>query len=547
MMVRFICIGILLLTAACQQVLPEQGEIRIGLAQAPMSLDPRYATDAASYRVQELLHRGLVRLDAHFTPQPDAANYWTHPDALTWHFFMRPGLTFHDGTPVQAADVAATLNSIMDVNKASPLRAGFAAIHKVEAVSDQELVIHLIKPDASLLTRLSVGIIPAHLAARGQQARNMIGCGPCHLLRWDQHGLVLEQKTGGKSVRRLRFITVKDPVTRCLKLARGELDFTENDLPPHLLPYLHRQQQLKIVSRASTTFSYIGMNLKDHLLKHVRVRHALALGLDRMRLKKALFSDLPELAETVLSPTHWAAVQLSATRFDPAVAERLLDEAGYPRKAGGIRFTLNYRTSTDPSRLRLATAIASMWHDIGVDVHIESLEWGGFYARIKRGDFQVYSLSWVGIVDPDIYRWILHSNMWPPKGANRGRYANPQVDQWLDAAAQVESRQQRRRLYGLVQQRMAADQVYIPLWYEPVIAVSGPRISGFMPAPDGSLLGLLKVTIHPVEGLAETADLNREALYRTLSRNGNPELASLDSILHAVGLRLSVEPVAGAR
>jgi len=166
------------------------------------------------------------------------------------------------------------------------------------------------------------------------------------------------------------------------------------------------------------------------------------------------------------------------------------------RGAGGIRFTLNYRTSTDPSRLSLATAIASMWHNIGVDVHIESLEWGGFYARIKRGDFQVYSLSWVGVVDPDIYRWILHSDMWPPKGANRGRYNNANVDAWLDTASRTENRQERRQLYGQVERQMAADQVYIPLWYEPVIAVSGPHISGFSPAPDGSLLGLLKVRIH---------------------------------------------------
>jgi len=461
-----------------------------------MSLDPRYATDAASHRVQELMHRGLVRLDEHFRPQPDVAESWTHPDALTWHFLLRSGLKFHDGTPVRAGDVAATLNSVLNAVNASPLRAGFAAIRKVETVSDQELIIHLSQPDASLLTRLSIGIIPARLAAMGHQPRKMIGCGPCHLLTWDQRGLVLVQTGDSEKARRLHFVMVKDPVTRSLKLARGEIDFAENDLPPHLLPYLRRQKQLNIASRASTTFSYVGLNLHDAILKDVRVRRALALSLDRLRLKKALFSGLPELAETVLSPTHWAAAPLPTIAFDPAASERLLDEAGYPRKAGGIRFTLNYRTSTDPSRLRLATAIASMWHNIGVDVHIESLEWGGFYARIKRGDFQVYSLSWVGIVDPDIYRWILHSDMWPPKGANRGRYSNANVDAWLDAASRTENRQERRRLYGLVERQMAADQVYIPLWYEPVIAVSGPRISGFTPAPDGSLLGLLKVKIH---------------------------------------------------
>ncbi len=496
-MMRLLCLlPVLLMISACQQATPGADEIRIGLAQAPMSLDPRYATDAASHRVQELLHRGLVRLDARFQPMPDAAERWEHPDALTWRFFIRPGLKFHDGTPVRAEDAAATLNSVLDAGKASPLRAGFAAIRKVRVMSAHELVIRLSRPDTSLLTRLSIGILPARLAAMGNQSHRITGCGPCRLIAWDRHGITLEQTANSSAIHRFRFVTVKDPVTRCLKLVRGEIDFTENDLPPHLLPFLRRQSRLKIESLPSTTFSYIGLNLQDAILKDVRVRRALALALNRKRLKKALFADLPRIAETVLAPSHWAAAPLPATPFMPVAAGHLLDQAGYPRQADGMRFTLNYRTSTDPARLRLATAIAAMWGKIGVRVHIESLEWGGFYARIKRGDFQVFSLSWVGVVDPDIYRWILHSGMWPPKGANRGRYSNPQVDAWLDAASQLENRQQRRRLYGHIEQQMAADQVYIPLWYEPVIAVSGPRISGFTPAPDGSLLGLLRVTIH---------------------------------------------------
>ncbi|MDQ6987405.1 MAG: ABC transporter substrate-binding protein, partial [Mariprofundaceae bacterium] len=477
----FLMVG--LFASACAQQQPESGELRVALAQSVMSLDPRFSTDAASHRVQELVHRGLVRLDEHFEPQPDAAESWAHPDALTWSFHLRAGLQFHDGRVVSANDVAATLHSILDVKTASPLRAGFSAIARVEVLNARNLVIHLAHPDASLLTRLSIGILPADVAAKGNQVRDVIGCGACRVASWDGRGLLLKRvaKVKQDMVRSFRFITVKDPVTRCLKLARGEVDFTENDLPPHLLSYLQKQTQLHIATRPSTTFSYIGMNLHDDVLKDVRVRRALALALDRARLKKALNADLPQLAETVLTPSHWAAVQLAATPFDPQAANALLDAAGLKRGVDGLRFSLNYRTSTDPARLRLATAIAAMWRDVGIDVHVESLEWGGFYARIKRGDFQVFSLAWVGIVDPDIYRWILHSQMWPPKGANRGRYADAEVDDWLDTAVQSEDRATQVDLYVRVQQRMAADQVYIPLWYEPVIAVSGPRLRGFSP------------------------------------------------------------------
>lgn len=481
----------------CTQQPAKPGEVRIALAQQVMSLDPRFSTDAASQRVQQLLHRGLVRLDEHFEPQPDAAESWTHPDVLTWRFHLRDGLRFHDGSRVTAKDVVATLQSILDEHTASPLRAGFSAIERAQAVGERDVVLHMKRPDASLLTRLSIGILPASMTGKENHARSIIGCGPYRLVGWNGRGLLLarvQPLSGG--VNSLRFVVVKDPVTRCLKLARGEVDFTENDLPPHLLGYLARQKQLHIATRPSTTFSYIGMNLQDKVLKDVRVRRALALAIDRARLKKALYADLPVLGETVLTPSHWAAIGLPATPFDPDKAKALLDAAGLTPGADGIRFSLNYRTSTDPSRLRLATAIADMWRRIGVDVHVESLEWGGFYARIKRGDFQVFSLAWVGIVDPDIYRWILHSSMWPPKGANRGRYANKQVDAWLDAAAQSASRGEQKHLYALIERQMARDQVYIPLWYEPVIAVSGPRLSGFTPAPDGSLLGLLQARVN---------------------------------------------------
>jgi len=483
--------------SACTQQAAEKGEIRIALAQQVMTLDPRFSTDAASHRVQELVHRGLVHLDERFEAQPDLAESWTQPDAVTWRFHLREGLSFHDGNPVTAADVAATLNSILDPATASPLRAGFSAIESVQVDGVRDVTMHLSRPDASLLTRLSIGILPADVAKLGNQSQSITGCGAFRVAGRNGRGLLLERvgKFAPDAVQSIRFIVVKDPVTRCLKLTRGEVDFTENDLPAHLLGYLADQKQLSIATRASTTFAYIGLNMQDATLKDVRVRRALALGVDRARLKKALNADLPVLGETVLTPTHWASSNLPATPFDLQQAAALLDEAGFKPDANGVRFTLNYRTSTDPARLRMATAIADMWGKLGIKVKVESLEWGGFYARIKQGDFQVFSLAWVGIVDPDIYRWILHSDMWPPKGANRGRYSNPQVDAWLNAAEASQSRDEQKILYAKIQQQMAADQVYIPLWYEPVIAVSGPRLKGFSPAPDGSLLGLLQAQV----------------------------------------------------
>jgi len=501
MPMRYVLLWLLVsLLTACQQQAVNSGELRVGIAQLPISLDPRFATDAASHKIQEFIHRGLIRLGDDFMPRGDIARAWQHPDALTWIFELKKDVYFHDGSPLLAKDVAATLRAVLNEKLASPLRASFASIDSVQILSPYRLVLHLNKADASLLTRLSLGILPEAMAHKSHQARETMGAGKFKLQSWHGNDLILRRVTPShtSNINILHFIRVKDAVTRSLKLVRGEIDFTQNDLPADLLPYLKKQKNLSIQTRASTTFSYIGMNIQDQKLKDVRVRRALALAIDRKRLKKALFSDLPELAETVLTPKHWASTDLRKTIFNPQQAEQLLDQAGLPRNKQGVRFKLNYRTSTDPARLRLATAIADMWQKIGVSVSIESLEWGGFYARIKRGDFQVFSLSWVGIVDPDIYRWILHSDMWPPKGANRGRYSDSNVDQWLEAASESENIQQRQQLYAKIQQEMQQDQVYIPLWYEPVLAVSSKRLQGFKVSGDGSLLGLQEAMLKPV-------------------------------------------------
>ena len=493
-----VVITLLALLLGCQAAEQQKGLLRVGLAQMPITLDPRFATDAASARVQDFVHRGLLKLDDHFNVQSDLAVRWEHPNPLVWRFYLQHGVLFSDGSSLDAADVVATLQAVLDPKLTSPLKASFAAIESVEAVGDDVVVVRLSKADASLLTRLNLGILPESIASAPHQAHHTIGCGAFQLHSWTESALTLHRVVGGSGVQSkasiIRFSGVKDPVTRILKLRRSELDFVQNDLPPHLLSYI-KEQKLNIQTRSSTTFSYIGLNLQDETLKDVRVRQALALALDRDRLKRALFADLPELAESVLTPTHWASSELPVLTFDRKEAMKLLDEAGFPPASDGVRFTINYRTSTDPTRLRLATAIAAMWQEIGVEVSIESLEWGGFYARIKRGDFQVFSLAWVGVTDPDIYRWILHSEMWPPKGANRGRYAAEQMDEWLDVAAAASTQSERKRVYALIQKKMQDDLVYIPLWYDPVIAVSGPRISGFETKPDGSLESLMDVEL----------------------------------------------------
>ncbi len=131
-----------------------------------------------------------------------------------------------------------------------------------------------------------------------------------------------------------------------------------------------------------------------------------------------------------------------------------------------------------------------MWREIGVDVEIRSYEFATFYADIKRGSFQLFSLTWTGIADPDIYMLILHSKRAPPAGSNRGRYSNPRFDALVEQGARLADRAARRPLYVEAQQIVAHDLPYLSLFTKVNVAVLPAGLVGYRHYPSGELHSL---------------------------------------------------------
>jgi peptide/nickel transport system substrate-binding protein len=130
---------------------------------------------------------------------------------------------------------------------------------------------------------------------------------------------------------------------------------------------------------------------------------------------------------------------------------------------------------------------------VGIRVERRSFEWGTFYGDIKAGNFQLYSLRWVGITDPDQLHYIFHSASVPPSGANRGRYANTEVDRLLDASRRESDPVARSADLSAAQRLIAADCVYVSLWYPDDIFALSRRFEGFEPYPGGQYTSLKQV------------------------------------------------------
>jgi len=483
---------LVVLLAGCAERAPEG--LRFALAQAPVTLDPRLATDAVSSRINQLLYRPLVAFDQDFRPVPGLAS-WRQIGPLRYRFRLGDsGRRFHDGSRLTATDVAATLRSILDPATGSPLKGDLGPLQGIEVIDDDTVDMLLSRADPLFPGRLSIGILPAaKLASAHSFVRDPIGSGPFALLSWDeQRGLRLRRLRDGML---LDFVVVSNPTVRVLKLLRGEVDLLQNDLPVELLRYLRAQPGVAVSRSRGGNFSYLGFNLEDPLTANPLIRRAVSLGIDRAAIRHYLFDDGARAAIGILPPDHWAGADaLSPPAYDPQQARALLRQAGYgPERPA----RLVYKTSNDPFRVRVATIIKYQLDQVGFDVALRSYDWGTFYGDVKAGNFQIYSLAWVGITSPDIFRYVFHSASIPPAGANRGRYRSEQVDGLIDAALAAGDEHRQLQLFAQLQAVLLEDLPYAPLWYEDHTIAHGPRVRGYRTGIDGSYQGLNQVELLP--------------------------------------------------
>jgi len=478
---------LLTLLSACSQ--PPPDAIRMGLASSAVNLDPRFATDAASTRINRLLYQTLVEFDQSSLPIPSLAR-WQQLTPSDYRFTLQGENHFSNGQQLTASDVVATFQSIIDPATASPHQATLEMVRQIERVDERTIVFRLNRPDPLFPAYLSIGILPADkIKQQHPFHQHPLGSGAFKFIAWPSDGhLQLERLSDQQKV---DFITVKDPTVRVLKLLRGEIDLLQNDLPTELLGYLKEQSDITISQSRGSNFTYLGFNLEDPVTSNLLIRQAVAHAVDRQTIIHHLFGDAATPAQALLPPWHWAgASSLQAIPYDSLRAKRLLAKVGYNQENP---LKLTYKTSSDPFRIRIATIIQHQLAEVGIELDVRSFDWGTFYGDIKAGRFQLYSLAWVGIKTPDIFRYVFASDSMPPDGANRGRFNDPETDRLIAHAEQQVSPAVQAPIYHQLQQRLLEQLPYVPLWYEEQIFASRSDIKGYYLAEDGNYDGLKQV------------------------------------------------------
>lgn len=476
------------------------------IESSPASLDPRVGTDAQSEHIDELLFDGLVQKNASFHFTPALAESWEQPDAKTLVFHLRSGVKFADGRTLTARDVAWTVDSMRNGTVISPKAASYASIDTVEAKDARTVVFHLKHTDNFLLTNLSTGAIGIVPKGSGKNFwQHPVGTGPFRFVNQqiDQDVIIARNPLSWAivpKIERVRFAVVPDAITESLELEKGSGDVASpNSLPMDSLPVLAARPNLVVEDTPGSEIQYLSFNLRDPILKDVRVRQAIACAINRELIIQTLLRGHAQPASSLLPPSHWAWTgDVAKYDYNPTRAERLLNEAGYRAGSGGVRLHLTMKTSTDEGTRMLAAVLQQQLSQVGIALDIRSYEFATFYSDVTRGAFQLYSLRWIGGNEqPDIFSYVFSTARFSPKGANRGHYSNAKLDAMLDDAAESPNMERRRADYVEAQQILACDLPAVNLWYSDTVVVHNRKLTNVIPTPSGSFTFLETAELEP--------------------------------------------------
>lgn len=500
-------IAFVLLTANAWsgQPTPTGGRIIVGSIGDASSMIPMITSDSASHDMSEFCYNGLIKYDKDLNIVGDLAQSWTvSPDGLTITFHLRHGVKFHDGREYTSRDAMFNYRFMVDPKTPTPYGGDYLKVVKAETPDRYTFRVHYKEPFAPALASWSLPQMPAHLL-EGQDPRTSplgrapVGTGPYRFVRWIPGSRVelsyfADYFEGRPNLDDIIFRVIPDDSTLFLELMAGGIDWMG------LTPLKYQRQtdtpffkkNFRKYKYLSSTYAYVGYNLKDPRFQDARVRRALTYAIDKEEIIKGVLLGLGKPATGPYKPgTYWYNPNVRRYPYDPAKARELLAQAGWKDSDGdgwldknGQRFEFSLMTNQgNKNRENAVVIIQHRLAQIGVKVVPRTIEWAAFINDfIDKGRFEAVVLAWTMVQDPDLYD-VWHSNQIGK--LNFTGYKNAEVDTLLEQGRQTFDRQKRKAIYDRVQEILADDQPYTFLYVPDALPVVQARFHGIEPAPAG--------------------------------------------------------------
>jgi peptide/nickel transport system substrate-binding protein len=510
-------------TRSCSDKSDTDNAIKLVVALPIEGLDPRFTTSATAQRVAKLVYAPLFEFDEDSIPQPFLAQKIETLDEKSFKITLKDKLFFHDGSPISAHDVEYTFSTLGSPDVLSPHAEKFLYVKSIRAENDKEIIFELKSVHAPFLTDLcALGVVSKKACEnRSQKCRHeYLGSGPYKVKEWNQakESIFLEpfaQWMEGAPLSPIHVRVVRDENTRLLELIGKKADLVESDVSPQNIAEIKKHDYLAIESSPGLGYSYLAINVRgprptDQKGSDAYTSH-LALADKRVRKAIAHAINFDEIIEKVLLGTakrtsglipngHWAKDNnLQVPNFDTALAEKLLDEAGFVRKGNDqSRFSLVISTTSNRLRQSIAQLYVDYLQRVGIKASLRVKDWSALFQDMKEGNFDVFSADWVPVSDPDLYYWVHHSSNIPAEnheGGNRHGFKNSEIDKLIELGRVSIDQQKRKMIYQEIERLMMDELPYIPLWNIDRLSIINVRLKNYKPVPSGSLLGLRHASV----------------------------------------------------
>ena len=482
-------------SAQAQPAAPQRGgTIRVGITQEIVNLDPHLATAFSSFQILDLVYESLLRLNPRTLKlEPNLAQAWSvSADGLEYTFTLRRDVTFHDGSALDASDVKATIDRILDPATKSPQASFLSAVREVTVVSPFVVKVALRQPSPSflsLLTNPGRGIVPANFSDKVGDARvKTLGTGPymlaefgpgsVRLIRYDRYWRKDAAGTRLPYADAVIYRVIPDPATLRASVRAGEVDLIIGfGVDITAAKALQGVAGLRIMSVPDLAYSLVGINAGKAPFTDVRVRQAMSLATDRDQIVQIVYGGRATVGGAV-PPTleEWKPIagnRLPNYRRDVARARTLLQQAGV-----SLPFAVKMLPiPTVPDAVQMAQVLKEQWAPAGLNVEIEQVDFATFLSRWRGSQFDTFVSLNGGSADPDLH---LYRHIHSTGSTNVFKFKDAAVDQLLDQARATADQARRVDLYTRAQRAIAEQVPFLFISYADLFAVARTQLNGFV-------------------------------------------------------------------
>jgi peptide/nickel transport system substrate-binding protein len=472
------------------------GTVRVGLDTDPRMMDPHRSTLVPDRQVFQNLYDKLVDTDENLKIVPMLAASWTiSADGTIYTFKLQPNVTFHDGTPFNAAAVAYNFERMRDPKFPSTRRAEIGPIASVTASDPMTVVVKLQQPYSPLLYVLTdrAGMMVSPTAAQKlglDFALHPVGTGPFTFVEAVPQDHVTLQRNPSYWMRGLPYLDqavfrfIPDDNARIANLKSGDLEMVAVVPGPQVPQLAAASKQpgasFRLLEHGAFPWTGFWLNTTKPPFDNKSLRQAFSAAIDRNAIANVVLQGTAYPAYSFFpngTPAHDPSWKVPAR--DAALAREKLQAGGRPN---GFQCTL--LTYQGQSNVSVAQAVQSMLGEVGIQTQIQVLEAGALIDTLGRLDYQAGFAGWSGRPDPDfdVYPFMTKSGI---PNFNFAGYVNPQVQDLLDAARVLQNMDQRVRAYSQVTKILADDMPYAWISFTKEYKLESARVRGFVHVPDG--------------------------------------------------------------